>query len=84
MGCCGGKKMKDIGIEGLRVVKKARNISIGFTNLLIGKNSDQIIRRLEICNTCEKTLWCSICKCFIPAKARVEDEKCPKNKWPII
>jgi len=28
-----------------------------------------------------KNLYCRICKCFIPAKARVEDEQCPKNKW---
>lgn len=27
-------------------------------------------------------LYCRICKCFIPAKARVEDEKCPIGKWP--
>ena len=28
-----------------------------------------------------RKLFCSICKCFIPAKARVADEKCPKDKW---
>jgi hypothetical protein len=26
-------------------------------------------------------LFCSICKCWIPAKVRVQDEKCPLNKW---
>jgi hypothetical protein len=28
-----------------------------------------------------RTLWCSICKCYIPAKARVEEEHCPLGKW---
>ncbi|MCK5604732.1 hypothetical protein KAR91_22775, partial [Candidatus Pacearchaeota archaeon] len=43
--------------------------------------------RIRICQKCEKnywvgrTLWCSICKCFIPAKARVKDEHCPEGKW---
>ena len=43
--------------------------------------------RLAICAACEhlkairKTTWCGICKCYIPAKARVEDEKCPLGRW---
>jgi len=28
-----------------------------------------------------KQLFCSICKCYVPAKVRVESEKCPKGKW---
>ena len=28
-----------------------------------------------------RNLFCKICKCFIPAKAYVEDEKCPLDKW---
>ena len=28
-----------------------------------------------------KNLYCRLCKCFIPAKARVENETCPLNKW---
>ena len=26
-------------------------------------------------------LYCRICKCFVPAKARVEDAECPKGFW---
>jgi len=26
-------------------------------------------------------LFCMKCKCKIPAKARVPEEKCPQNKW---
>ncbi|HIJ67727.1 MAG TPA: hypothetical protein HPP51_05525 [Planctomycetes bacterium] len=29
-----------------------------------------------------RNLFCRICKCFIPAKARVQSEKCPLGKWP--
>jgi len=28
-----------------------------------------------------RRLYCRICKCYIPAKARVEDEKCPEGNW---
>lgn len=28
-----------------------------------------------------KTIFCRLCKCPIPEKARVEDEKCPKDFW---
>ena len=28
-----------------------------------------------------RTIYCRICKCKVPAKARVEDEKCPKDYW---
>lgn len=25
--------------------------------------------------------FCSVCKCYIPAKTAVETEKCPLGKW---
>ncbi len=28
-----------------------------------------------------KGLYCRDCKCFIPAKARVEENTCPKDRW---
>ena len=75
MGCCGKgiKKVKNIA-KGY--VALARNVKYEFT--------DDGVRK---CQECEhnywigKTLWCSICKCYIPAKARVEEEKCPKDYW---
>ena len=75
MGCCG------------KTIKKAKNIAVGYTNLVRGKKYEFTDDRVRICQKCEfnywikRTLWCSICKCFIPAKARVKDEKCPKGKW---
>ncbi len=28
-----------------------------------------------------RRLYCRLCKCFIPGKARVTEEKCPLGKW---
>jgi hypothetical protein len=28
-----------------------------------------------------RSLYCRICKCWIPAKVKVQDEKCPLGKW---
>lgn len=79
MGCC-GKKAKQI-------FDKGKNIAVGYTNYTRGKKFEFTDSRIRICQKCEKnywikkTLWCSICKCFIPAKTRVEKEKCPLDKW---
>ena len=32
-------------------------------------------------NKNRRNLYCRICKCFIPAKARVKEMNCPKNVW---
>ncbi len=29
----------------------------------------------------EPILWCNNCSCYISAKIRVKDIKCPNNKW---
>jgi len=78
VGCCGKAKT---------VIKKGKNIAIGYTNLVRGKKYEFTDGRVRTCQQCDqnywikRTLWCSICKCFIPAKARVEDEHCPMGKW---
>ena len=75
MGCCG--KAKD----------KIKNIVTGYVRYARGIKFEFTDGRIEICRGCEKNywikkgLWCSICKCFVPGKARVENEKCPLNKW---
>jgi len=28
-----------------------------------------------------KNLFCKLCKCYVPAAARVKDKKCPKGRW---
>ena len=80
MSCCGGK-----------IIRKTGNIIKGNVALLIGIKYEFTDNRIRICQQCTKdkdggywigrTLWCKICKCLIPAKARVEDEHCPKGKW---
>ena len=75
MGCCGGAK------------KKAVNIAKGYVALARKKKFEFTDDRVRTCQDCDyrkwlgKTLWCKICKCYVPAKARVEDEKCPKDFW---
>ncbi len=72
--------------------KKAKNIVHGFATLgrdvIKGENKYEFTdSRVRICQKCDKrywigrALWCKLCKCFVPAKARVPDEKCPINKW---
>jgi len=78
MSCCGKAK---------KAIKIGNAIVKGYTALAVGKKYEFTDGRIRICRKCpenywiKKTLWCSICKCYIPAKARVKDEKCPLNKW---
>ncbi len=85
MGCC-GKIKTGLG--------KAKNIAHGLGSYVIEKTTNRKIAKYEFtddrirtCQQCDfrkwigRTLWCSICDCFVPGKARVESEKCPKNKW---
>lgn len=76
MSCCGG------------IAKKVRQIATGYTNLIRGKKYEFTDDRVRVCQKCEFNYWlgrklfCSICKCLIPAKARVEENTCPKKLWP--
>ena len=84
MGCCGkGKKIK--------------NIVHGFTSLALEKAAgvkflkcEYTDDRIRICQKCDyrewrgRTLWCKVCGCFVPAKARVANEKCEKGYWNNI
>lgn len=79
MGCCG------------KVGRKVRNIAVGYTRLATGVHTNLAWEREMICEKeCDKArfirrrLWCLVCKCLIPAKALVEDEKCPLGKWERI
>ena len=52
------------------------------------KNLDQLetLPRLEKFHPGpgRSNLFCRLCKCFVPAKARVENQKCPLGKWPPV
>lgn len=71
MGCCG----------------KIKNIVKGNVAYVVGIKYEFTDGRVRICQKCDfnywvgRTLWCRICKCFVPAKARVKEEKCPKGFW---
>lgn len=75
MPCCG------------KIAKKGKAIAVGYYRFFRKIKCESTDERIRICQKCPKnywikrTLWCSICKCFIPAKARVKEEKCPKGKW---
>lgn len=66
---------------------KAKQIIEGYSNLVTGKKYEFTDDRIRVCQKCEdnywikRTLWCSICKCYIPAKARVKENLCPKGFW---
>lgn len=81
MSCCDKKGIK-------RIAHKAANIVKGNVRVLTGRKYEFTDGRIRICQRCPdnywigRSLWCSICKCFIPAKARVEAEECPKGLWP--
>ncbi len=75
MGCCG----------------KVGQIVDGYTRLVT--DTVRITRRYEFadscireCQKCDKrywiarSLWCSLCKCFVPAAARAKDKNCPLDK----
>lgn len=78
MRCC--NKAKQVG-------RKAVNIAKGYTALAIGKKYDFTDDRVRVCQKCKRGYWigralfCSLCKCFVPAKARAQGEKCPLGKW---
>jgi len=42
-------------------------------------------RRLETCNSCtqfyKKTQQCRLCHCWMPAKTKIPQSKCPQGKW---
>lgn len=50
--------------------------------LIVSKETREY--RLSICNNCErytKIKFCSVCKCFMPAKTWLQVSSCPINKW---
>lgn len=71
---------------------KIKNIAKGYTRLATDKirlteKYEFTDSRVRICQKCGKrywigrALWCSLCKCLVPAKARVKDEHCELGKW---
>lgn len=68
--------------------KKIKHIIKGWYYSLRGFNYELMEQRMEQCKNCSEILYltknvteCNICGCFLDAKTRVEEEKCPLKKW---
>jgi hypothetical protein len=78
MTCCGKAK---------KAIQTGKNIVRGYKSLVTGKKCEFTDARLRVCRKCEdnywvgRTLWCKLCKCCMPIKARLLDMECPKDKW---
>jgi len=79
MGCC--DKTRRFGTKIAHIVQ-------GNARWALGIKYEFTDDRVRICQRCEdnywigRSLWCSICKCHVPAKARIKEENCPLGKWP--
>jgi hypothetical protein len=50
--------------------------------LIVSNNVKQ--HRINVCKSCEyytKIKFCSLCKCFMPAKTWLSIADCPVKKW---
>jgi len=60
------------------------NIIKGWLRFLFSKRTQMASDRIKICLDCpfRKGYFCGVCFCELHAKASVEEEECPKDKWP--
>lgn len=59
------------------------SILSAFIKLAKGENQKLAKERIAICNPCEfrAGILCGVCGCFLNAKVREPEEKCPKGFW---
>ena len=66
-------------------MSKLQEIYNGWKNLIFPSEESEIlaIKRAEICAKCPSNIknTCTLCECYLPAKVRSVDSKCPNNKW---
>jgi hypothetical protein len=67
-------------------VSKFEEIINGWKNLVFRdpRVEKEARLRAEVCSNCSflnKNNTCKICGCYIPAKVRSMQSKCPKKKW---
>lgn len=65
-------------------MKKLTSILIGWWFWITNRNNTMAKERLKICAVCKfrRVFLCGECGCVLQAKARLPEEKCPKDKWP--
>ena len=72
-----------------KTTKKIKNVAAGYTNLVLNRHVEMAKKRAVICVGCiynyylGRTLWCKICKCWIPAAVRAGQKECPKGFWKL-
>lgn len=70
-----------------KMIKKLRNIIIGWYRYLFRPVPTFAENRRKICSKCSYNedvcgiKYCSLCGCVIAAKTLVEDEQCYDNRW---
>lgn len=66
-------------------MRKIRNILLGWWYMITNHNDRMARERLKVCVKCpyRKGLFCSECGCVLNAKARIDQEDCPKKLWPL-
>lgn len=64
-------------------MKKIWHIIQGWWLYLFRRTSPMARKRMDVCVDCDARIGreCGKCGCFIPAKAEIIDEECPRNKW---
>jgi len=64
-------------------MKTLYHIFLGWFFWLTNRRNDLANKRLPICVECQfrKGFTCGECGCWLQAKARIQDEECPKGKW---
>lgn len=73
-----------------KMVRKIKNIIVGWYRKLTGRKSNFAENRIKICKRCSHREefagmeFCSLCFCEIYAKSEVEDEICLDGRWPNV
>lgn len=68
-----------------KTVANGQRIAKGWAYLAGGVNQELSESRVKVCNNCAQLrggLVCAQCGCEVHAKSRLQEEKCPLNKWP--
>lgn len=65
------------------VLKKLRNIFLGWFRFMFKPTSKMAKERLKICEPCKfrKGAFCGECWCELDAKAEIKEEECPHGFW---
>jgi len=65
----------------------ARVVSATARRAPLAVSQQTVDLRIKICAGCEffdaQSRQCKVCTCFVPLKAQLATEKCPKGKWPF-